>query len=228
MNIENNHNEQDAHEEQDENLLTAEVPEKFKNAETGDVNVAAMAKSYKMLERKLARMPKPAKSPHEYCIDCSHGFFEPDEEVNQRMFAMGLSHDQAQEVYNLAAEKMMPMMKELHADMMADREVEKLITHFGGAEQWKAVSKQLLAYGGKSLPADVLDNLASSYEGVLALHRMMQGKEPSLQRGTSKNTSGINSAELSSMMRDPKYWREKDPAFVEKVTQGFENLYGKD
>ncbi len=211
----------------DENLLEHDIPEKFKNAETGEVNVPAMAKSYKMLEQKLARMPNPVKSPSEYCIDCSHGMFEPDEEVNQRMFAMGLSHDQAQEIYNLAAEKMMPMVKEIHADMLADREVEKLINHFGGAEQWKNVSRQLLAFGTKNLPADVLDNLASSYEGVLALHRMMKGQEPSLQRSNAKATGGVDSTELSSMMRDPKYWREKDPAFVAKVTQGFENLYGK-
>lgn len=213
--------------EHEENLLEHDIPEKFKNAETGEVNVSAMAKSYKMLEQKLARTPKPVKSPNEYCIECDHGMFEPDEEVNQRMFAMGLSHDQAQEVYNLAAEKMMPMIKELHADMVADREVEKLITHFGGTEQWKNVSRQLLAFGTKNMPEDVLDNLASSYEGVLALHRMMKGNEPSLQRGTSKTTGSIDGAELSSMMRDPKYWRDKDPAFVAKVTQGFENLYGK-
>lgn len=212
--------------ETDENLLEHDVPEKFKNAETGEVNIAAMAKSYKMLERKLAHIPKPVKSVDEYSIDCSHGMFKPDEDVNQRLFSMGLSKDQAQEVYNLAAEKMMPMIKELHADMAADREVEKLINHFGGVEQWKNVSKQLLAFGMKNMPEDVLDNLASSHEGVLALYRMMKGDEPSLQRASTSMASTIDSTELSSMMRDPKYWREKDPAFVAKVTQGFENLYG--
>ncbi len=214
-------------EEQDENLLEHDIPEKFKNTQTGEVNISAMAKSYKMLEQKLARMPKPVKSPNEYCIECEHGMFRPDEEVNQRMFEMGLSHDQAQEVYNLAAEKMMPMIKEMHADMVADREVEKLITHFGGTEQWKNVSKQLLAFGHKNLPEDVLDNLASSYEGVLALHRMMKGNEPNLQRTSAKASGNMDGAELSSMMRDPKYWRDKDPAFIAKVTQGFESLYGK-
>jgi len=32
--------------------------------------------------------------------------------------------------------------------------------------------------------------------------------------------------ELKSMMRDPKYWKEKDPAFVAKVTEGFKKMYG--
>lgn len=33
--------------------------------------------------------------------------------------------------------------------------------------------------------------------------------------------------ELQSMMRDPKYWRDQDPSFVAKVTEGFQKLYGK-
>ena len=33
-------------------------------------------------------------------------------------------------------------------------------------------------------------------------------------------------AELHAMMRDPKYWRDKDPAFVAKVTEGLKRLYG--
>ncbi len=150
-----------------------------------------------------------------------------DAQVNNRLHAKGFTQDQAQEVYNIAADKMMPMMREMAMDYRADREVEKLVTHFGGVEQWREVSRQLLAFGQKNLPEDVLDNLSSSYEGVLALHRMMKGGEPSLQRGNAKVSNALNETELSSMMRDPKYWREKDPSYIAKVTQGFEALYGK-
>jgi hypothetical protein len=27
------------------------------------------------------------------------------------------------------------------------------------------------------------------------------------------------------MMRDPRYWRERDPALVAQVTEGFKRLY---
>ena len=27
------------------------------------------------------------------------------------------------------------------------------------------------------------------------------------------------------MMRDPRYWRERDPGFVAQVTEGFQRLY---
>lgn len=32
-------------------------------------------------------------------------------------------------------------------------------------------------------------------------------------------------ADLHSMMRDPKYWRDKDPATIAKVTKGFAEIY---
>jgi len=41
-----------------------------------------------------------------------------------------------------------------------------------------------------------------------------------------KSSDGMEDKELQSMMRDPKYWRDRDPAFVAKVTEGFKNLYG--
>ncbi len=78
-------------------------------------------------------------------------------------------------VYDLAAERLVPMILELSADFKADREVEKLTAAFGGPQTWQEMSRQLLAYGKKTLPPDVLTNLSSSYEGVMALYRMMKG-----------------------------------------------------
>ncbi|MBI1301333.1 MAG: hypothetical protein GC137_06705 [Alphaproteobacteria bacterium] len=210
----------------EENLLLSDIPEKFKDPESGALKADALLKSYIELERKMSQRPNAPKSHNDYCIDCSHGMFEPDEELNRRMHEKGFSQEQAQEVYNMASDKMVPMLQAMAADFQADREVEKLIEHFGGTEQWRVVSRQLLAYGQKNLPADILDSLTSSYEGVLALHRMMKGQEPSLNRQNGMQSSSMDEMELNSMMRDPKYWRDKDPAFVAKVTEGFKSLYG--
>ncbi|MCD8566483.1 MAG: hypothetical protein LRY36_00890 [Alphaproteobacteria bacterium] len=217
------------------NLLTEDldfntVPAKFKD-DSGAVRVQAMINSYNELEKKMSAQPSAAPnlpaSPDEYCVNCAHGMFQPDPDVNKRLYDSGLSNEQVQAVYDLAAEKLVPMIAELAAEFQADREVEKLVNHFGGAEQWQDVSRQLLAFGQKNLPPEVLRNLSSSYEGVLALYRMMKGEEPSLRRDmANSNPGGLDQAQLSSMMRDPKYWREKDPAVVQKVTDGFKNLYG--
>ncbi len=219
----------------EENLLNADIPEKFKHPETGELQVDLLIKSYRELEQRQSQAqaqdqaPQLPKTPEEYPINCEHGMFEPDMEVNKRLHENSFTSDQAQIVYDLAAERMMPMLGDVVAEFRAEREIEKLINHFGGEETWAQLSRQLLAFGQKNLPADVLDTLSSSYEGVLALQRMMKtGAEPRLAgRKTTAVRGGLGEAELSSMMRDPKYWREKDPAYVAKVTQGFENLYGK-
>lgn len=209
-------------------LLDDEIPAKFKDPQTGEVNMENFVRSYKELENKMSSKPSVPKTPEEYCIDCAHGMFETDPEVNQRLHAAGLTNEQAQEVYNLAADKMVPMVSDIMRETKADREIEKLINHFGGPEQWKAVSRQLLAFGQKNLPADVLDNLSSSFEGVLALHRMMKSDEPGLKKEASVNGSAMGEQDLQSMMRDPKYWRDKDPAYVAKVTEGFKSMYGSE
>jgi sulfur transfer protein SufE len=207
-----------------ENLDETTIPEKFKDQDTGAMRVQALINSYNELEQKMSARPAPPKSVEEYCIDCSHGLFEADHEVNNRLHAKGLTQEQMQEVYDLAAERLVPMIADLAQEFSADAEVEKLIAHFGGPEQWKEVSRQLLSFGQRSLPADVLDNLSSSYEGVLALHKMMKSGDPSLRQEAQTQTS-MDELELKSMMRDPRYWREKDPVFVAKVTEGFKKMY---
>ncbi len=205
-------------------LLDNDIPAKFKDPETGEVRMDAMVQSYKELEKKFSQIPAVPKSPEDYCINCDNGVFDIDQEMNKRLHEKGFTNDQVQFVYDLAAEKMLPMVVEMAGDFHAEREVEKLVNHFGGPEKWKEISRQLLAFGQKNMPADVLDSLSSSYEGVLALYNMMKGDEPVIMQ---KDAAGDKAGEmdLQSMMRDPKYWRDKDPSFVAKVTEGFQRLY---
>ncbi len=205
---------------------TMTIPDKFKDPSTGELKVESLLTSYSELEKKLSKTPSVPKSPDEYCVNCDHGYFGVDKDLNQKLHAKGFTNEQVQTVYDLAAEKMVPLVFQIAADYNAEREIEKLVKNFGGEEQWREVSRQLLAFGQKALPADVLETLSSSYEGVLSLHRMMKGEEPGLSRSEpAGNKQG--ELELQSMMRDPKYWRDQDPSFVAKVTEGFQKLYGR-
>jgi hypothetical protein len=206
-----------------ETLLDDEIPAKFKNFETGEIRTDVMMQSYRDLEKKLSNAPSIPKTHENYCVNCDHGFFESDSDLNKTLHDKGFTNEQVQTVYDLAAEKMVPMVIEMAGDFQAEREVEKLIEHFGGAEQWQEISRQLLAFGQKNLPADVLDSLSSSFEGVLALLNMMQGGEPQISTKSTGDKSG--EGDLQIMMRDPKYWRDRDPSFVAKVTEGFQRLY---
>ena len=207
----------------DTNLI---IPDKFKDPSTGELKVESLLTSYSQLEKKLSKSPSVPKSPDDYCVNCDHGMFGVDSELNATLHAKGFTNDQVQTVYDLAAEKMVPLVIAMAADYRADREIEKLEQQFGGADKWRETSRQLLAFGQKNLPADVLDTLSSSFEGVMALHRMMKNEEPGLSRTSEPQGNKEGALELQSMMRDPKYWRDQDPSFIAKVTEGFQKLYG--
>jgi hypothetical protein len=219
------------------------VPEKFLDSETGAVNVEALLKSYQELERRMSSsMPLPQsdddkrkvmrllgcpETPDGYDVRIGHNLFTADAQVNQRLHEQGLTVQQVQAVYDLAAEKFAPMILELAQEFQADREVERLAAAFGGPEQFGVVSRQLLAYGKKNLSPDVLNNLASSFEGVMALYRMMKGQEPGMSAAANGGDPAAGGEDdLRQMMRDPRYWRDKDPAYVAKVTEGFKKIYG--
>ncbi len=201
------------------------VPEKFRDPQTGEVKLDALLSSYTALEKKQSARPVAPPTPDDYEVDTSHGLFDADPEVNKKLHELGFTLEQVQAVYDMAAEKLVPMILELAGEFKADREIERLVAAFGGEEKWAEMSRQLLAYGKKSLPPEVLDNLSSSFEGVMALHRMMKGDEPGLvSEGETAPQNG--QGELHAMMRDPRYWRERDPSFVAKVTDGFKQMYG--
>lgn len=207
----------------------AAIPEKFRDPETGELRTDALLRSYAELERRLSSVPRPPASPEEYEVDTSHGLFQPDGDINRRLFDKGFTLEQVQAVYDLAAEKFVPMILELAQEFRADREVERLVAAFGGEERWQEISRQLLAFGKKNLPPEVLASLAGSFEGVMALHRMMKGQEPGLGMPPGKTQDkAANERDLSAMMRDPRYYRDRDPAFVAQVTEGFQKLYGED
>jgi hypothetical protein len=71
----------------------------------------------------------------------------------------------------------------------------------------------------------VFQTLSSSHDGVLAIHQMMQAREPAVLNDANGPASSLDEAALARMMRDPRYWRDRDPAFVGQVTAGFEQLY---
>lgn len=222
----------------------ADVPEKFWDAETGTLRVDALLKSYRELERRLSQRAAPPaadatpeeiqrfrqamgipETPDGYCINAPHDLCCSDPEVNRRLHAAHFTNDQAQLVYDLAAERLLPLIAEAAAQFEADRQREKLHAHFGGEERFRQVAAQLAAWGRAKLPAPVFEALSSTAEGVLALEQMMRKEEPGLSREAAP-PAAASEAELRAMMRDPRYWRTREPEFVRRVTEGFRRLVG--
>jgi len=229
--------------EDDERSRPAGVPEKFWNPDRGVVRTEALLKSYLELERKLGSMvPVPAdgneeaqmrllralgvpESPEQYRIEPRHELVEPDAEINARLHQAGFTERQAQLVYDLAADHLVPVLDDALGELQATREAERLAARFGGETTWRTVAPQIKAWGQRNLAPEVFQTLASSYDGVLAIHQMMQGREPAVLNEATGPAHDLDETALARMMRDPRYWRERDPAFVAQVTAGFERLY---
>ncbi len=219
-----------------------DVPEKFWDQEAGQLRVDALLKSYRELERRLSQRiaPPSADAPEEevqrfrrslgvpdsaaeYQITPKHDLCCADEDVNNRLHEAGFTPAQAQLVYDLAAERLLPMIAEAAAQFEADRQVEKLRAHFGGEERFRRVAQQLSGWGRANLPDAVFEALSTTSEGVMALYRMMEKGEPAVTRKADA-APATDEVALREMMRDPRYWRTREPEFVKRVTDGFRRM----
>ena len=228
-----------------ENLIkqTTEVPTKFQ-AEAGSLRTEELLKSYLELEKKFAqRVALPSEdatdeekksfyhalgvpdTPEEYQIEVKHKLLASNPEVNAKLCALGFTNKQAQAVYDLAAEKVLPVIEDLASDYEADRQKESLIKEFGSEDKWNEVSQQLYQWGKQNLSETLLDALSTTYEGVMAMYHMMQTKEPILAHSSIGERETLSEAGLKKIMMDPKYWKEQDPELLEKVAKGFARLY---
>ncbi|WP_270938014.1 capsid assembly protein [Falsiroseomonas oryzae] len=222
-----------------------EVPEKFRDAATGALRVEALLKSYLELERALSRRVAPPaadapeeerarwrkllgvpETPEAYEITPPHDMCGPDPDVNRRLHEAGFTCQQAQLVYDMAAERLLPLIAEAAAEFEAGKQREKLHAEFGGEERYRRLAPQIAAWGRANLSEPVFAALATTAEGVLAMHRMMSAKEPPLSRDADAEAAP-DEAELRKMMRDPRYWRTREPDFVKRVTEGFRRLVGE-
>lgn len=205
----------------------AELPEKFWDPETESVRADALAKSYVELERKLGGLAGRGvpDDPTGYSITAPNDILASDADVNDRLHAAGFTQEQAQLVYDLAGERLLPALSELAAEFEAQKQIDRLVDHFGGEQRWRETSRQIEAWGRAHLPAEVVEAMSTTYEGVLALHRMMGNGEPALARGADAGGASPSESDLRRLMSDPSYWRDQDPQAVARVREGFRQLY---
>lgn len=205
----------------------ADLPERFWDEDAGAVRADELVAAYLDLERQIGegkRADVPAR-PDDYVIKVDGDLFSSDEEVNEKLHAAGFNQEQVQLVYDLAASRLLPVVAELASRFEAESEVERLKQDFGGEEPWREVSRQIRLWGESNLPPETYAVLAGSREGVLAMHKMMSGREPELLRNGGRGMTPPTEDELKEMMRDPRYWRDRDASFVGKVREGFRQLY---
>ncbi len=217
------------------------LPEKFWDPEGKKARLDVMSKSYGELERKLSSMmPGPQapdfeqavrkalgvpEAPDAYRIALKDDLLQIDPEVNKRLHAAGFSPTQAQLVYDLAVERMVPLVREYAEGYRVELAQAKLAEEFGGEAAWSALAPQLANWGQANLPSSVYGALAATPEGVRALHKLMNSGEPSLRGSTAATSGPVDEAGLRKLMADKRYWRDHDPEIVRIVSEGFKRLY---
>lgn len=224
----------------------AHIPEKFWDPATQSVRTEALVKAYADLQRHMngmVRVPGQGCSDDDvacfrramdipddadgYDIQSDHPMLAPDPNLNRRLHDAGFTRKQAQLIYDLAHERVIPALDAIHAHHQTGRHLDRLRDHFGGEVRWGEVSRQLSAWGQANLPEQVFQAMASSPEGVMAMEKMMRSGEPAMGRMAAPKEDALSEVDLKKMMQDPRYWKKRDPAFIEKVSAGFRKLAGE-
>jgi hypothetical protein len=76
-------------------------------------------------------------------------------EINAKLHAAGFTPQQAQLLYDLAADHMLPLVDELLDEFGSARDSERLANRFGGAEAWRALADQIRTWGRANLSDEV-------------------------------------------------------------------------
>lgn len=211
------------------------IPDKFWNAETGEVDYAAMAKSYTELEKKLSTM-EAVKAPADQA--------EADAQAQQASDALQLKGLDLNEFSKEFAEKgeLTPesyeklqkagFPKELVDGFIAGQQAlraqqdEVGYAEVGGKEAYKAMAEwasvnltpaEREAYN-KALMGGP-ESMKMAVRGLRDRYQQANGSDPKLlggNRGTSE-TAFQSRAEMTAAMKDPRY--KKDPAYRAMVAR---------
>lgn len=225
---------------------SATIPEKFRDPSTGGLRTEALLRAYQDLERRMHRMIEipgddcsdeqrcafhralgVPDSPDQYSIEQRHPMLSSDTEVNRALHQAGFTPKQAQLVYDLAHQRVIPTIEQMAGEYESQRSLERLRDHFGGDAKWSETARQVSAWGQSNLAPEVYQALASSADGIIAMRAMMNSGEPSVGRQPSSRDDEPSEGELKKMMQDQRYWKQRDPAFIDKVSSGFRRLYGE-
>ena len=174
--------------------------------------------------RDLLDLAAKTDGANTYKIKLNSKYIKEDKEITNRLFNAGFSENQVQLVYNLAEEILIPYIKNLINDFNSFNELNKLEQYFGGEENFDEIANQITKWASKNLHKDVFAKLNTSFDGVISLYNMMlQGEVKSLAT-PSVPPHTLSEAELKRMMKNPKYWRDKDKEYIQQITNGWKEL----
>ena len=148
------------------------------------------------------------------------------ESIRKHLGNIGVNEEQQSSIIHLATEHLLPVVETIVQHASEQLERANIVQHFGGDEKWRIVSQQIKSWAEANLDTHTYAHLCGSASGVKTIHRMMKDQEPRLVPARTASGPTLDEDSLKAMIRDPRYWRDKDPAFVENVTNLFRARFG--
>ncbi|SMG43245.1 capsid assembly protein [Paraburkholderia susongensis] len=216
------------------------VPEKFWNAETGAIDTAAWAQSYKELEQKQSQAKPVENQPAAAAAAGAEGA-ATDDAAKAALESKGLKLDEFSTEFQKSGALSEDSYKKLEDAGIPKPMVDAYIAGqqalaaqvqaqgfeaAGGKEQFEQMVKwaatgltpgEIAAYDA-AVTSGTVDQMKLAVTGLRARYEAANGREPGLLGGKpgSSNAPGYASrAEMTTDMKDPRY--SKDPAFRAKV-----------
>lgn len=206
------------------------VPEKFWDAEKGTLNSEGLLKSYSELEKEMGKLTAKNVAPKEYKVNIPEAYkgkaeIPAEDPMLKSYLALAKNKGYSQEKVDADIEFFVDHMFKKHEGDMKG-EIEKL----GGEEKATKRVTDIGAWAKNNLTEKsqaVLDSVATSAEVLDLLDEMR--KLASVQKNPPDSqdlkTEGLTEEKVRAKMKDERYWKTKDPAFIKEVTEDYQRLY---
>ena len=218
------------------------VPDKFWNKDLNEINVEELSSSYNSLEKKLGartdelskqvrediEKEKRAKVPENYEIAKPELEEGVDVDINADMPLLqwwqktakdnGLTQEQFNEGINAFVNNEVSALPSVEEEKksLGDNATARI----EAAELWSKKNLSTDAY-------ETMSKIASSANGVKLIEEIMKlNKDAPIPTTETAIEAAPSLNDLRSMMQDKRYWLDKDPAYITKVSNLYEKYYG--
>ena len=133
-----------------------------------------------------------------------------------------LNHESPMKSYAELEKKIGTMVSVPNND--ADDALREMKNFFGGDEKMQNALQDIATFGEKFLSKDTFEHLCATQAGIRRIYAMIQSMEPPVATN-SNGADSLTDKGLRDLMRDPKYWCDRDAEYVRKIENGFKKLY---